>query len=342
MPLDRSHSESSQIGSFWDQKLKELASRDPAIPLFWWDDPATIRHINKLVCGRAIDGFHAGFHQRIGDMLRASGVAAPKGISVGSGSGMKELWLLQTGAVATMDCYELGPELVEAGRRIAADHGMENRLRMHLGDPFSNELPADYDLVYWNNSLHHMKDTPAAMAWSRDRLRWGGLLALDDYVGPDRFQFSDELLRRASEAMALLPDRCLRKCDKPDEMVPRTLGRWSAETVAKEDPSEACDSARILPALKSCFPDAEVIPTGGAVYFLGMCGLFGNFATEEDQRMLQAILQIDHLLAERGETPYAVGFGVKKRDGGNKARKKFSTVWKHVFHCVEKTRKSFP
>ena len=312
MPLERSNSESSQIGSFWDRKLKELAARDPAVPLYWWDDAATLRHINKLVCGEPVEGLHAGFHRRIGDILKNSGVSSPRGISVGSGSGMKELWLLQTGAVSTMDCYELGPTLVEAGRRIAAEHGMENRLRMHLGDPFSEELPADYDLVYWNNSLHHMKDTPAAVAWSRDRLRRGGLLAMDDYVGPDRFQFSDELLRRVSEAMALLPDRCLGKCDKPGEMVSRTVGRWSAEAVAAADPSEACDSARILPALTSCFPDAEVIPTGGAVYFLGMSGLFGHFVLEEDQRILQAVLQIDHLLAERGETPYAVGFGVKK------------------------------
>ena len=232
MQLERPSSESSPIGDFWDQKLVELAARDPAIPLNWWEDPVTIRHINKLVCGKAIDGLHAGYHQRIGEILRDSGVVAPKAISVGSGSGMKELWLLQTGAVATIDCYELGPTLVETGRRIAADHGMEHRLRMHLGDPFLEDLPADYDLVYWNNSLHHMKDTPAAIAWSRDRLRWGGLMAFDDYVGPDRFQFSDELLRLVNEAMTVLPDRCLRKRDNPQEMFPRTIGRWSAETVA--------------------------------------------------------------------------------------------------------------
>ncbi len=312
MQLERPSSESSPIGDFWDQKLVELAARDPAIPLNWWEDPVTIRHINKLVCGKPIDGLHAAYHQRIGEILHASGAKAPKAISVGSGSGMKELWLLQTGAVASIDCYELGANLVETGRRIAADHGMENRLRMHLGDPFIEDLPADYDLVYWNNSLHHMKDTPAAMAWGRDRLRCGGLMAFDDYVGPDRFQFSDELFRLVNEAMMLLPDRCLRKRDNPAEMYPRTIGRWSAETVATTDPSEASDSGRILPAMKSSFPDAQIIPTGGAIYFLGLNGVFGNFVTEEDRRILQALLLIDHLLAERGETPYAVGFGVKK------------------------------
>ena len=326
MKLESPPSESSPIGDFWDQKLAELVARDRTVPLNWWEDPVTIRHINKLVCGKAMDGLHAAYHQRIGEILRASGTKAPKAISVGSGSGMKELWLLQTGAVESIDCYELGAHLVETGRRIAADHGMENRLRMHLGDPFTENVPSDFDLVYWNNSLHHMKDTPAAIAWSRDHLRCGGLMAFDDYVGPDRFQFSDELFRRVNEAMTLLPDRCLRKRDNPAEMYPRTIGRWSAETVATTDPSEASDSGRILLAMKSNFPDAQIIPTGGAIYFLALNGVFGNFVTEEDRRILQALLLIDHELAECGETPYAVGLGVKRNPSGRRAGMK---AWKN-------------
>lgn len=305
----------SDVGAFWDRKLAEAATRDAKLRLHWWNDPVTIRHLNHIVCGESIEGLHAGFHRRIGDYLRSTGVPNPKAISVGSGTGMKELWLLQTGAVASIDCYELASENVEVGRRLAAEHGMTGRLRWHRADVFAEDLPGDYDLVYWNNALHHMSDTPSAIAWSRDRLRWGGLFAFDDYVGPNRFQFSDDLLVRVNAALTLLPDRYLRKPNNPQELVARKIGRWSAEKVAADDPSEAVDSGRILPAIRSVFPKHQIIPTGGSIYFLALNDAFHNFVTDEDQLVLRGLLLIDHLLTERGETPYAVGFGFKARPG---------------------------
>ncbi len=66
-----------------------------------------------------------------------------------------------------------------------------------------------------------------------------------------------------------------------------------------------------MPAVRSLFPSCEIIPTGGALYFLCLNYAFHNFVTDEDHRVLNALLLLDQLLGERGESPYAVGFAFK-------------------------------
>ena len=188
---------------------------------------------------------------------------------------------------------------------------MAGAMRFHNIDAFSAALPGDFDLVHWNNALHHMPDTEAAVAWSRDRLRPGGVFAIDDYVGASRFQHSAHLLDWANRMLAVLPDRLLRRPGESGELVPRVQMRCDAEWLARMDPSEAVDSANILPAIWRSFPEAEIIPTGGALYFVALNDAFHNFVSEDDLRLLDALLLADAAVAQQGETPYAVVLAVK-------------------------------
>ena len=54
-----------------------------------------------------------------------------------------------------------------------------------------------------------MFDVPMALAWSRDVLRSGGLLLIDEFVGPSRMRFDDETLDYANAVRGMLPERLL-------------------------------------------------------------------------------------------------------------------------------------
>jgi hypothetical protein len=54
-----------------------------------------------------------------------------------------------------------------------------------------------------------MLDVEQAIAWSVASLVAGGLFAMDDFVGPSRFLWSDRMLDYASKFRAGLPDRLL-------------------------------------------------------------------------------------------------------------------------------------
>lgn len=301
-----------------------LASKAPE-RVRWWDDETTRRHINIIVVGNPLDGLHAGFHERLAEYF--AGGSAQRAISVGCGLGSKEWNLVRMGAVEHFDLYDISIANVELGQKLAAESGLSDRLSYHLADAFKETIPADYDLVYWNNALHHMPDAFRAVAWSYDRLRPGGLFAMDDFVGPTRFQWTDENLRWACAVRRNLPDRLLQNPWSPGNLVPREIRRDSPETIMAADPSEAADSSRILPAIKTIFPNAEILPTGGALYHLAMNDIFCNFTSEDDYTLLRQILMLDQLLAEKGTTQYAVALARKPAERSTTSRWRRMPGW---------------
>ena len=296
-------------GAYWDCVAAKAADIRPRTA--WWNDPHTLRHINRVVCGEAIDGPHAGFNRRLAAYLREQGIVGPRAVSVGSGNGGKELVLLHEGIIRSFDCYEVGAGSVTAGRRLAAEQGLSDRLSFHHADAFAVDVAADYDVVYWNNALHHMIDTPKAVRWSRDHIRCGGVFAMDDYVGESRFQHTAALVAWSNRMLSLLPDRLLRRWDDPARLIPRPVHIHAPEDIAAIDPTEAVDSGNIIPAVRSTFADPVVIPTGGALYFVALNDAFHNFVDEPDLRLLDALLLLDAAVAQIGETPYAVCLATK-------------------------------
>ena len=167
--------------------------------------------------------------------------------------------------------------------------------------------------MHWNNALHHMADVYHALQWSREVLLDGGAFVMDDFVGPSRFQWSEQNLDLISSFRALLPKRLLRK-ENSDLLIPVRPTRPTVAKMIEADPSEAVDSERILPALREVFPDAKIVLTGGAIYHLGLGGgVYRNLdlSLEEDARILQFALLLDDLAIKLGETHYAVCMAFK-------------------------------
>jgi ubiquinone/menaquinone biosynthesis C-methylase UbiE len=87
-----------------------------------------------------------------------------KGISVGGGTGQKEMNLLRQGIVNEIEVYEYSEARIALGKKIAKEQSLEDRISFIHGDAFEivpqNER---YDFVHWNNSLHHMLDVDKAV-----------------------------------------------------------------------------------------------------------------------------------------------------------------------------------
>jgi SAM-dependent methyltransferase len=311
-----------RAGNYWDERADQLSRVPPRTR--WWDDETTRRHINALVAGVPIDGIHAGFHQRIADML--AGRIAERAVSVGCGMGTKEMALLEMGVVRHFDLYEISASSIEHGKQAAAQRGLADRLTFHLADAFAVQPNGSYDVVYWNNALHHMPDVYAALSWSRAMLKEGGLLALDDYVGPSRFQWTDTNLRWANRVRSSLPARLLRNPYAPETLVPVMIDRPTPESVIAVDPSEAMDSERTIDALRTTFGEVDVIPTGGALYHLALNDIFWNFDSPEDLDHLKQILLSDQILAESGTTQYAVAFAHKRSNSAKPSGSRWGSL----------------
>lgn len=254
-----------------------------------------------------MDEPHGGFHRVLAGM---QGAPFKKAVSVACGKGIKEMSLIKAGVVERFDLYEISEKRIETGTALAKEEGIADRVRFVHGDAFSLCTEDSFDLVYWNNALHHMLDAWDAVRWSHDRLKTGGVFAMDDYIGASRFQWSDMALQAMSEFRAALPDRLLLSPNR-SFILAREVKRPSREAMMNIDPSEAADSENILPALRHIFPGSYVIPTGGHIYATGLNNILVNF--DEDGQELRMALYIDDLLSKAGENQYAVAFARKEQ-----------------------------
>jgi SAM-dependent methyltransferase len=231
---------------------------------------------------------------------------------VGGGTGFKERNVIQSGLVQHFTLFELSSIAVEKGREQAAEAGLADQMTFRMEDGLAAEQREGvYDLVYWNNSLHHMFDVKAALEWSWRVLREGGVLLMDDFVGPTRMQWSDQLLAINTSVRQALPPHYLRNPFRPDQMLPTAVGRSTPAAIMAVDPSECADSVNILPELTRIFPESWVKKTGGGIYHLGLNDVLHNIVAAQDYDLLEKLLEIDDQCSEAGETHYAVAIAVK-------------------------------
>ncbi len=289
--------EQATVADFWSKRKVTSGN--------WWGNTVTRRHINMRVAGDSSGVAGGGFlklgREFVGDKPLSLGV------SVGCGRGQKEMQLIEAGIVERMICYDLAVSRIEDARALAAEKNLSDRMEFIIGDAFAAVREPAFDLVHWNNSLHHMFDVPAAVAWSHHVLKPGGLLMMDDYVGPSRLQVDDRALEIINAIRAPMPERLLQN---PRGPLPRQITRDWLENMIRKDPSETVDAERTMPAIAAHFKDAVVRPTGGIGYFLGLNGIYGNLdmTSDEDRTILMHTLLIDQLYTDLNpkSTLYAV------------------------------------
>ncbi len=56
---------SEAIGLHWSNVAGTTDSSGRVLKVRWWQHPLIIRHINRIVCGEAVEGFSEGLNLRV-------------------------------------------------------------------------------------------------------------------------------------------------------------------------------------------------------------------------------------------------------------------------------------
>lgn len=292
--LRKAGAKASALGRGDTSKHWNERNQNPPSRRYWYQHPTTLRFYRSQV----IDSDAPAYVKPVGAKLLAEGRTFQRGISIGCGSAHKELLLSRLGLVESWDLFDLSDTAIEQGRQAIDKHGLDqSRFRFHNVDPFGSGWHPDalYDLVQWDNSLHHMFDADLAVRTSVEVLAPGGVFVMDDYIGPTYMQISEEVYAFADGVRACLPEQYLTHPDDPTRLLTVEAPRIPKEQFLRTDPSEMADSGNILSSVRRHMPDATVTPAGGAVYFLALRGLFGNFDpdNETDESLLAELLELD-------------------------------------------------
>ena len=270
--------------------------REQAYGMSWMAHPMVVRRLNAKASG-APEG---DAYTHLMALLQAQGwrFPVPRALSLGCGHGALERGLAGLGFAERIDGVDLAPGAVAEARRLAAEAGL-TQLHYHVGDLEQANLPeGGVDVVLAHQSVHHIEHLDALFEAVRWTLRPGGVLHLHEFVGPDRFQWTEAQLHHINAFVQALPPR-YRRLPSGGLRPPRL--RPTIPQMIASDPSEAVRSSEILAAVRRRFRIVELRELGGALLHVGLSDIAQNFdpdAPEDVERLEQFFALEDRLMAE--------------------------------------------
>jgi 2-polyprenyl-3-methyl-5-hydroxy-6-metoxy-1,4-benzoquinol methylase len=263
----------------------------------WLEHPVAIEIINSRISGDPQVGASQWYKDRYFP------VPAQRCLSLGCGHGHFERDAISRGIASEIDAFDISEGAIEIARKSAEDAGLGELIHYSVQDLDQIELlPGTYDAIFIMSAAHHVSNLENLFAQCAQALKPGGLLLLNEYIGPNRFQSSPFIAQTIARIRAILPERYRRDLFKNDGSIFREFTLATAEQVAAVDPSEAIRSADILHELECWFTIREFRPYGGGIQHLLFSGIMGNFDANDDGdvTLVRSIATTELLLEEVG------------------------------------------
>ena len=254
-----------------------------------WEFPEVVQGFdNSRVTGRADLPPLYWFYRSYGPFKEAA--------SIGCGTGILEHSLVEVehfdGPILGLD---ISPRSVEKARENCAGH---MNIRFEVADLNTHVWPAAaYDVVFAHGALHHIEKLDWALGQIARSMKPDGLLYVNDYVGPQQFQWSDVQLRLANQLMTNVPVQWVRN--------PR-IQRCDPSELARRDPSEACQSHFIEETIRAHFEIVERRSRGGSL----LAPIFGGGGLRESMlhsadgiACLRKLCELEAQLFDQGIIP---------------------------------------
>lgn len=205
------------------------------------------------------------------------------------------------GLADSVIAIDLSPRVLDLARKLSAGIDGIAYVQADMNDlPVGRDeafLPGSFDAVLAWSGVHHCGRLDRLYAAVNALLRPGGWFFVDEYVGPDRFQFSAAHMQQVRALAHLLPERLL---TTRSGIVRREFRVPTVEEVVAVDPSEAVASAQILPLLDAHFDVMARRPYGGSLLHVLLANIAQNFQTPQDARWLQALIAAEDDLHRQG------------------------------------------
>jgi SAM-dependent methyltransferase len=268
--------------------------------VYWLAVPEVQRRfMAKTTCGRADHWAAYCVSEFLGDRLPVDRM-----LSVGCGTGALERRLASLGAFRTCDAFDVAPGALALAREEAERAGLTG-IRYEVGDVQDSSLPERaYDAVWFNDSLHHVRDLERVCEAVARSLRQDGFLFFCEYVGPSRFAFPPRQREALDAAFRLIPPR-YRRSLAPGRagQLKRSVTIPNPVRVALADPSEAVRSAEILPVVSRYFEVVRRNDAGGSLLQYLLHEIAGHFRADDPQALavLRLLFDVEDTLLEVGD-----------------------------------------
>ena len=251
----------------------ERARENLELPPHGWLDVAWL--LQSRVWPKLFDTVPAGWWAP--EVFQNFGIpTGGKWLSLGCGAGHAEIALARYGSVDEVLGMDPSAGAIKVATELALSSGVANKVTFAVSATDLPEFePNSVDVVHMNMSLHHVHDLEWLFAQIFTALKPGGYFVANEFMGPRRFQWSDERLKVVTDFLAAMPDRLRR--DYRDNTIKTQQETHPAEWWIAYDPTESVRSDDIIPLLKTIAPNLEIRPYGGNIANLVLENIIHNF-----------------------------------------------------------------
>lgn len=273
-----------KVSDVWGRHAAARADGEWLRSVAWAEHPLTARHINKMVSGDpSVYWIDWAVHSFLADRRGT-------GLSLGCGTGYLERHVLERRLASRMEAIDISPQAIDEAQRAAGTLPVTYR----RGDLNTLVLEEEaYDFVLSAAALHHVTDLEHCLCQVRRSLKPGGVLIVNEFVGPVRFQWTDAQLDLANRVYAALPERY--RMNHLTGLDQDSVERRPVCDMIRADPSEAVRSDEIIDLAESLFERLSLRPIGGSLLHPLLEGVIGNFTEGDllDDTMLRMMIDID-------------------------------------------------
>ena len=262
----------------------------------WYQIPLVISRVNRRVSGDS----RANFHDFVCSRYFNDGKKR-RALSLGCGSGDRELEWARRGVFYQILGLDLSPHRIARANSRAAEENFAASVKFEVNDVNSlNDYAERFDVVLFEHSLHHFTGVGMILEKVKRLLAPGGLLIVDEFVGPRRFQWTPAQLALADGLLLSIPEQ-YRRFVGSNRTKNRNL-RAGTALMWLNDPSEAVESDAIAPELERQYAVLARRNYGGTICQLLFQDIAHHFGVDDGTNFVAAnrVLDAEEDLIARG------------------------------------------
>lgn len=237
-------SEQAIVSSHWSEQFERMRADSG----YWTNNTIVTRHVYRLISRTGERHWLPWtFHEHF-----PPGKRFARALSVCCGDGAHEIALYKTGKVDFIHGFDISEGAVRQARdRFEKENVPEDCYRFDVRDANQLELHGQYDLVLSGGAIHHVSNLEGLLSTLARSLTPDGYMVLVEFVGPTRFQWTDEQIAVINRILQAIDPAYLKNHERA------TFERPTVEDMIALDPSEAVRSEEILDAIDRYF-DVEL------------------------------------------------------------------------------------
>ncbi|VVB56326.1 Methyltransferase domain protein [uncultured archaeon] len=237
-----------------------------------------------------------------------------RGLFIGciEGNPSPDMSLMETGLYSKIDVMDIAEGLLKKQRMVASERGLKEI--EYINQDFNKFILErnQYDVIWAIGTVHHIEKLEHLFDQVQNALKDNGIFIIREYIGANRFQYSETQLKIINEILSILPEKY--KIQEDGITVKKNIERPDIAELIKHDPTESVRSEDIIPLVKERFEIIKLAYTGGTILHPLLSYIASNFERDEDaETILKLLILFEKTLIDNEVLPSDYVFCIAKK-----------------------------